>query len=191
MIKLPQNLRNSVEIAKYILETIKIGDYRALSGIHALEVKHKANDSIKTAFQDIIDEIAVNFYKTKIPTERIVILGIHRLQTYLKECFNKDFDASQQVEFVDKGLDKKFLIIYPKPPDRFEDLVEKSPGFDYYIEFSTIRSFKGLERDVVFLLLNREELDKGDNRDSPENIRMQYYVGMSRAKFILYVFEYQ
>ena len=190
LIKLPQNLRNSVEIANYIQQNLSIGEYRSLSGVHALEVKTKKVNSITAAFQELIDEIAVNFYNTGFPTNKIIILGIHRLQTYLKDCFNNDYDASQKADFVDVGLKKRFLIIFPKHPETFEMVVDKNPGFDYYIEFSTIRSFKGLERDIVFLLLDPTELEKGDKRDNAENLKMQTYVGMSRAKFILNIIEY-
>ncbi len=191
LIRLPQNLRNSVEIAKYILETLSIGKYKSLSGIHSLDVKHIKKSNVAEAYQEIIDEVAVNFFTKKIPSSHMVILSVHRLQTDVPSCFNGDHNKSQWAVFTDRGLNKRILVIFPKHPETFEELVAQNPGFDYYLEFSTIRSFKGLERDVVFILLNRHQLEYGDNRDVAENIRMQLYVGMSRAKFILYVLEYK
>ncbi|EEG79075.1 nuclease-related domain-containing DEAD/DEAH box helicase [Dethiobacter alkaliphilus] len=51
------------------------------------------------------------------------------------------------------------------------------------IRFSTIRSFKGLEADVVFLIGIKE----GTQACTPADI----YVGSSRARFLLYVFHHQ
>lgn len=58
------------------------------------------------------------------------------------------------------------------------DVAERAHG----IKFSTIRSFKGLEADVVFLIGLRES-----KVCTPTDI----YVGASRAKFLLYVFHHE
>lgn len=50
----------------------------------------------------------------------------------------------------------------------------------YAVRFSTIRSFKGLEADIVFLI----GLQDGNPALTPADI----YVGGSRARFLLYVF---
>lgn len=55
------------------------------------------------------------------------------------------------------------------------DVTEKKYG----IKFSTIRAFKGLEADVVFLIGLQES-----RACTPADV----YVGASRAKFLLYVF---
>ena len=50
------------------------------------------------------------------------------------------------------------------------------------VQFSTIRSFKGLEADVVFLIGL-----KVSKACTPADV----YVGASRAKFLLYVFHHE
>ncbi|WP_245683854.1 AAA domain-containing protein [Vulcanibacillus modesticaldus] len=51
------------------------------------------------------------------------------------------------------------------------------------IKFSTIRSFKGLEADIVFLI----DVHNNDLMCSPEEI----YVGASRARYMLYVLHHE
>jgi len=58
------------------------------------------------------------------------------------------------------------------------ELSDKKHG----VQFSTIRSFKGLEADVVFLIGLRE---------SKACTAADVYVGASRAKFLLYVFHHE
>jgi len=48
------------------------------------------------------------------------------------------------------------------------------------IKFTTIRKFKGLESDIVFLI--------GVTPDTPVASAADVYVGSSRARFMLYVF---
>jgi len=57
------------------------------------------------------------------------------------------------------------------------DFADKKHG----VQFSTIRSFKGLEADVVFLIGLKES-----KACTPADV----YVGASRAKFLLYVFHH-
>ena len=51
------------------------------------------------------------------------------------------------------------------------------------IKFDTIRSFKGLEADIVFLIDVKQ--------DSPVYTKADIYVGGSRARFLLYVFQHE
>lgn len=53
----------------------------------------------------------------------------------------------------------------------------------YGIQFSTVRAFKGLEADVVFLIGVKE----GSRACTPADV----YVGASRARFLLYVFHHK
>ncbi|KJS21867.1 MAG: hypothetical protein VR72_08365 [Clostridiaceae bacterium BRH_c20a] len=59
-------------------------------------------------------------------------------------------------------------------------LVDANSNNPNAIKFSTIRSFKGLESDIVFLI--------GVKDDSLVCSDADIYVGGSRAKFLLYVF---
>ncbi len=51
------------------------------------------------------------------------------------------------------------------------------------IRFATIRSFKGLEADIVFLI--------GLRKDNPACTDADIYVGGSRGRFLLYVFHHR
>jgi len=51
------------------------------------------------------------------------------------------------------------------------------------IKFDTIRSFKGLEADIVFLIDVKQ--------DSPVYTKADIYVGGSRARFLLYIFQHE
>ena len=57
-------------------------------------------------------------------------------------------------------------------------------------DFKTITSFKGLEREIIFLLVPSIEGFKAKYPNRIENFLMQVYVGASRAKFRLYFIEY-
>lgn len=59
-------------------------------------------------------------------------------------------------------------------------LIDLKENEGYGIKFSTIRSFKGLEADVVFLI----GLMDNSKVCTPQDI----YVGASRARFLLNVF---
>ena len=51
------------------------------------------------------------------------------------------------------------------------------------LRFRTIQQFKGLEADVVILLVHNRPEDAGDHHRSPELL----YVGCTRARHLLYV----
>ena len=59
-------------------------------------------------------------------------------------------------------------------------LIDLKEDEGYGIKFSTIRSFKGLEADVVLLI----GIMDNNKACTPQDI----YVGASRARFLLYVF---
>ena len=61
----------------------------------------------------------------------------------------------------------------------------KSTGEDdsSAVRFDTIRSFKGLEADIVFLIDVKQ--------DSPIYTKADIYVGGSRARFLLYIFQHE
>ena len=61
-----------------------------------------------------------------------------------------------------------------------QDLEEQDPRC---LRFATIRSFKGLEADIVFLI--------GIRGDTPACTEADIYVGGSRARFMLNVFHQQ
>jgi superfamily I DNA/RNA helicase len=68
--------------------------------------------------------------------------------------------------------------------DRIKEwpLVDFNSG-QYGIQYATIRSFKGLETDILFLI----DIKHGNKTCTPADV----YVGASRAKFLLYVFNHE
>lgn len=59
-------------------------------------------------------------------------------------------------------------------------LIEAAGGVNHGLRFSTIRSFKGLEADIVFLI--------DISADSKACTDADIYVGGSRARYQLYIF---
>lgn len=193
LVVLNKNLRNTEDISEYIEENIKLGHYKHFSGVRALRVKTSKNKTIEEALQNIIDEIISTYAEYDLNLSKLIILSTHRIQTLLKksECkVTSSYDNSQIVKFVGTKSGKKVLIIFPTNQNSFENVVNVNPGYDFYLEFTTVRAFKGLEREIVFMLYNEAEFNEGDGRDDAETMKMQYYVGMTRAKFILHVVEY-
>jgi superfamily I DNA/RNA helicase len=62
-------------------------------------------------------------------------------------------------------------------------IVELGKSSGYGIKFSTIRAFKGLESDVVFII--------GLKKDSPVSTPTDIYVGGTRARFLLKIFHHE
>ena len=69
--------------------------------------------------------------------------------------------------------------------DKLKSWTLKNTGDDdtSALRFDTIRSFKGLESDIVFLIDVKQ--------DSPVYTKADIYVGGSRARFLLYIFEHE
>jgi len=57
--------------------------------------------------------------------------------------------------------------------------------------FKTISAFKGLESDIIFLLVPNLNDFKEKYPERYDNFLMQLYVGISRAKFKLSFLEYE
>ncbi len=78
-------------------------------------------------------------------------------------------------------------------PEFHQDLslIEKNLQTRNLILFNGIGTFRGLERDFVFLIIpNLGDLKMKVTVDNYKEIKMKTYVGATRARFILSVFQY-
>lgn len=66
---------------------------------------------------------------------------------------------------------------------RIVDLNQKAPGS---IAFSTVEDFKGLESDIIIYVNHTYK-----NEPQTLDVRTLQYTAMTRARFYLYVMEYQ
>lgn len=150
-LKLTRNLRNSEEINDW-MKIIKpnINIKALIRG--GMGVKYFSWKTPEEERKLVADEIG-RLISQGINPKRITILSPHKQD---KSCL--------------AGLDKIKNW-------RIESIGTESRGG---IKFETIRSFKGLESDVVFLI----GVKKGSKVCTPEDI----YVGGSRARFLLYIF---
>lgn len=117
-------------------------------------------------------------------------VGFYPWQTPAEE---KKLIERELGRLVSQGIQpKRIVILSPHIKDKsslagMEKLKEWSIGAlsdtrSNAVRFSTIRSFKGLEADIVFLI----GIKAGSQACTPTDI----YVGGSRAKFLLYVFHH-
>ncbi|MGI6631420.1 MAG: NERD domain-containing protein [Bacillota bacterium] len=152
--RLTRNLRNTEHISKWIGSFVKEGGLRpGLLG--GLPVVHVAWDSGREEKRLIEAEIG-RLVSQGIKPSRIVILSPNRLEkSSLQGCTRiKEWD-----------------------------LEDFKTARGNCIRFSTIRAFKGLEADVVFLIGMKEGKQTCTDAD--------VYVGGSRARFLLYVFHHR
>lgn len=149
--KLTRNLRNSKEINSWITDIIP--EYHLKSKIDSgIPVSYFDFKTQNEEKKKIFDEIG-RLVSQGVSPKRITILSPNKKE---KSCL--------------KGVDK--IKDWP-----LIDLHDNKPNG---IKFSTIRSFKGLESDIVFLI--------GIKNDSYVCSQCDIYVGGSRARFLLYVF---
>lgn len=149
--RLTRNLRNTEHISNWIGGFVREGVLRpGLLG--GLPVIHKAWETLAEEKRLIEDEVG-RLVSQGIKPSRIVILSPNRIEkSSLQGC-------TKIKEWNLEGFDS-------------------SKGNS--IRFATIRSFKGLEADVVLLI----GLKEGKQTCTPADV----YVGGSRARFLLYVF---
>lgn len=149
--KLTRNLRNSIAINEWIKQLKP--DIRVKSFIRGgMGVKYFSFKSTDEEKRMIAEEIG-RLISQGIKPQRITILSPHRQEG---SCL--------------AGM------------DRIKSWTIDKVGSPYRggIKFETIRSFKGLESDIVFLI--------GIRKESRVCTATDVYVGGSRARFLLYIF---
>jgi len=186
VIVLKKNLRNSIEIAKCINLLTGLGQYDEFSGINGFKISRRKFSNPKKAIIKTLIEIK-KYLKNEITSKEIAILSHKKLK-------NLDENASSN-ELCDylylKEADGERSIIITEPKD-LSSLSEIAELFntDQLAVLKTIASFKGLERDIVFLIYPCLKDYKRKYPNYFEDFKKQIYVGMSRAKFKLHLMEY-
>lgn len=190
LIVLKRNLRNSVEIANWLKLKTKLGTYDEFSGINGFKISTREFDSPSAALKRALLIIHQKYYTQGILTKQVAILSYYKLNTLIPDTHTSGkFDT---LRFKDKKSRKEFCLIEPKRIEELEMLKSESDTIHKdCILFKTITSFKGLEKNILFLLMPKLEEFKKVHPDRLDNLIMQLYVGASRAKFKLYFYEYK
>ena len=189
LIVLNRNLRNSIEIAHWIENRTKLGHYEEYSGINGFEIKQRNFSNRKEAILRTILVIKKGYFAKNVESERIIILSYNKLAKFISPL-KSDNDLGDYVMLKKSSpTEKDIILIEPKKLSDLHDL-KRRERIDRIITFKTITSFKGLERDVVFLLIPNFDDFKKAHPELYDNFLMQVYVGASRAKFKLDIVEY-
>ena len=154
--RLKDNLRNTAAIHDYAVSTTgKGGTSRPfeIPGITPIEKTVKSDSAARSAVGNILDELIVTH---GISRDRIVVLS------------NRSMDNS----------------VFSGTPAAGEYTMTESAGLrGKGVRFRTIQKFKGLESDVVILIVHRRAQDSDARYLADELL----YVGCTRAKHVLYV----
>ncbi len=184
-----RNIRNTTQIAHWLKDKTTYGEYKEFSGIKGFDIDDNNQfDNPVEAINFIINEIKDNILKSEVETEKIGILSYYKLNT----VFNKvrENNLCNYLWFKNDG-EPKFDSMFVVEPNNIKDLSALKRTLNKWVLlFTTISSFKGLEKDIIFLLVPKLELFKQENPSQYKFLIMQIYVGASRAKFKLYLVEY-
>lgn len=195
MINLTQNLRNTQEIAQFLEKRTSYEDFQVnydqYSGIGGLKISKKLVKDAPTALMNIASHIKNKYYNNEVDHEHVIILSRNKLKTIMGKNAKEESQCCY-IAFKDKNQVSSQKI-YMVEPDSVNDIPEirNNPKKDKLIVFKTISSFKGLERDIVYLLIPKIKDFKKKHEWKYKTFIKQVYVGASRAKFKLYVFEYR
>ena len=191
LIVLTKNLRNTIEIAKWLENKTKLGEYQEYSDISGFKITTRSFPNSYEAFKRAINVVKKSFYDKNIDLSRIAVLSYYKLKTLIPRTMHNEY--CDYLPLIDKkgASEEKFFIVEPKYISDFPTIMEcKEIKNKSLILFKTISAFKGLERDVIFLIVPNFEEFKDRYLEKYQNFIMQIYVGASRAKFKLYVCEY-
>jgi len=191
LIRLSRNLRNTVEIARWLEKKTTYGKYDEYSGITGFKVSMNSSPTPQDALKIMIKKIRGRYYNQGISLNRIAVLSYYKLKTLISQTANNEYcDYIVVQDKKDNSKEKMYLI----EPSKISDMpqIRKCQGIEgnFLALFKTITSFKGLERDVIFLLIPNISEFKERYPERYENFLMQIYVGASRAKFKLLIHEY-
>jgi len=189
LIVLNRNLRNTIEIANWLKLKTSLGTYEEFSGINGFKITTRKFPSAKDALMKAILTIQKKYYGEGILDEQVAILSYYRLKTLISSVTNTT--SCDYAMFKGKESGIYSYVIEPNDIGSMEQIkrefdVKEDPCF----LFKTITSFKGLEKDILFLIVPDLNEFKQKHPERVENFLMQLYVGASRAKFKLYYFEY-
>ena len=176
-----------MEIAKYIPILTGLGDYEELSGINGFKISKRKVPNPHGAIVRTLMEIKQRYLKNEIQSKRIVILSHKKLKSLNENA--KSNDLCDYLYMKDKDGALLMVITELKNLSSVDD-IEKSFDTDQIAIFKTISSFKGLERDIIFLIYPKPEDYKQKYPQYYDDFRKKLYVGASRAKFKLHLMEY-
>lgn len=176
---LSHNLRNTNKIARWLSTYSNLGNYSEFSGINGDEPIIKEFSNLREALEFSISEIS-NYFEQGVDLDKIAIISNRRLQNLddsglIKRKTHTGIEFDNCNIHLSKG--NLYRIIHPKTISDFNSI-----NFQRKILFKPITEFKGLERDIVFLILPKEFKKK-----SSKNLGQ--YLGASRAKYKLYYLE--
>jgi hypothetical protein len=190
VIVLHRNLRNTIQIANWLQNQTHFGNYKDLSGIHGFKITTHTFDNASQAIIRALNIIAGKFYGQGIAPEKIALLGYHKLRTMIPTV--QSIENCDYLELSEKQSQKKLYLIEPKSITEMERIKScQEISSNRCTLFKTISSFKGLESDILFLIVPEIQEFKQHHPDLFENFMMQLYVGASRAKFKLYFFQFK
>ncbi len=161
--KLRDNIRNTADIHRYAVEKTGLAPLSRtfdISGVKPLEFEFSNGSEASVFTGSIIDELIVKY---KVARDGIVVLS------------NRSIDYS--IFAVNRMAGYYKLASYGTAEG------------ENCINFSTIHEFKGLERDVVILILHKRESEFANKKKYLSEELL--YVGFTRARHLLYVLTIQ
>ena len=189
LIVLNRNLRNTVQIANWLHNNTSLGHYTELSGINGFKITARKYESAKLAVMNAMNVIKKQYLTHGISPDKITVLSYYKLGTLVPGVKTNRF--CDYYTLVEKSTGDRIFLVEPNTLEEMDSIkCLKEIDCEWCITFKTISGFKGLESDILFLVLPNLEEFKQNHPDKYENYVMQIYVGASRAKFKLYLFEY-
>lgn len=187
LIVLKKNLRNTIEIANWLKFKTTLGNYEKFSGINGFKITAQSFSSAKEALMKAMSTIKSKYLNQAINPNKITILSYYKLKNLI-QC-SKIQGYCDFISLIGKNSKDKIYLVEPDSI-AFMEQVKIKLGSENCIVFKTISSFKGLENDILFLVVPNMEKFKQRYHKKYDNFLMQIYVGASRAKFKLYFLEY-
>lgn len=187
LIVLTRNLRNTIEIVEFLEENTNLGEYDEYSGINGLEVSQKVYSSAKEAVLATMTHLRNNMYKRGINPSQISVLSTKKLKNLITKCKSKSF--GDFVSFKDRETKNRLCLVEPECILELPDIKKKLRS-EWITLFKTIRGFKGLESDIIYIIVPKMGEYESNYPSLYDEFRKEIYVGVSRAKFILHFYEY-
>lgn len=194
---LTKNLRNADEIIRWIKKETNLGDYKEFLGLSSIEHDFRLEHSEK--LRDVLKSAMLKIYnlhtRSLINPDRFTVLCdkildfLPRVSYRLKEeKYNKINYSTIRYDMRDKTT-KKMEYYYLIQTNKLEDLKKLREIYldRIFISFNGIGSFKGLENDIIILIVKKpDRIDK----EKFDTYLKDIYIGASRAKFLLYLYTY-
>ena len=192
LILLNRNLRNTIEIAKWLTHKTTYGDYKEYSGINGFKITSHKFSSGKEAIIKAVNVIRNKYYTQGIELERIIILSYFKLKTIFPYAKNNSYCDFLMFKGKIGMSGMNAFVVEPHSIATMPQIkCHKDINNELCIAFKTISAFKGLESDIIFLIVPNLNDFKEKYPERYDNFLMQLYVGISRAKFKLYFLEYK